>query len=158
MSAKLLRQWEGGYIFAAYLLSLCAIGIFGLILFIVKGGFSAGLLLPACMVAGALYYARHFFSLWRTAFLVSENGITVIDCKENVREFSWEEIKVIYVRSASDIPSKNDIIFASANIGSINCINNKKLKENADFLFWMSYTKKKENILSQFAESKIFKL
>lgn len=54
MNTKLLRQWEGGCIFAAYLLSLCAVGIFCLILFVVKGGFSAGLILPVCMIVGAL--------------------------------------------------------------------------------------------------------
>ena len=93
MNAKLLRQWEGGGIFAAVLLGLDAVGIFCLILFTVKGGFSFGLLLPACLCAVGLYYVRHFFSLWRTTFLVSENGITMIDrnrdaCRSSTLTFS----------------------------------------------------------------------
>ena len=155
-NAKLLRQWEGGGIFAAVLLGLDAVGIFCLILFVVKGGFSVGLLLPACLCAVGFYYVRHFFSLWRTAFLVSENGITMIDRKDNVRELSWDEIKIIYIRAANDVPGRNDIVFASADIA---CINDpKRLKKDAAFLFWMAYTKRKAEALSQYAESKIVRV
>ena len=156
METKVLRQWEGGHIFAAVLLGLDAVGIFCLILFVVKGGFSFGLLLPACMCAGGFYYVWHFFSLWRTEFLVTEHGITMIDHKDHVRIFSWEQIQIIYVRSASDIPARNDIVFASADIA---CINEpRKAKDNAGFLFWMAYTKRKDEVLSQYAESKIIKM
>ena len=156
MDAKLLRQWEGGVIFAAILLGLDAVGIFCLILFAVKGAITAGLLLPLCMGIGLSYYVWHFFTLWRTAFLVSENGVTMINRKDTVRAFTWDEIKIIYIRAASDVPGRNDIVFASADIA---CINEpRKVKDDAGFLFWMAYTKHKDEVLSQYAESKIVRV
>ena len=158
MKTKVIRQWELGLVFSCSLLVLAAAELTCLFLVILKGDFSIPLLVPVIAGIVCLFFAYKFFSMWNTLFLISKDGVQVVrHCKAS-KELEWKEITNIYVNSSSLLPRKKYIIFSAGEIGDPFGQTMKKLKNDPDFLAWISYTAEKERILREFAEDRISKI